>query len=144
VVIDTAPTGRTLLILDATGAYHRQMTRVLDTGAIGRVTTPLMRLQDANYTRVILVALPERPPVSEAGALQDDLRRAGIEPYGLIINKSMAATGTRDPLLRSRLRGERAQIDRVQREFAKRVDLIGFRPAPPVGLDEIRQLSASL
>lgn len=104
-VIDTAPTGRTLLILDATGAYHRQMTRVLDTGAIGRVTTPLMRLQDANYTRVILVTLPERTPVSEAGALQDDLRRAGIEPYGLIINKSMAATGTREPLLRSRLRG---------------------------------------
>jgi arsenite-transporting ATPase len=143
VVIDTAPTGHTLLLLDATGAYHRQMTRDLDTGAIGRVTTPLMRLQDANYTRVILVALPERTPVSEAGALQDDLRRAGIEPYGWIINKSMAATGTRDPLLRSRLKGERAQIDRVQREFAKRVYLIGFRPAPPVGLDEIRQLSES-
>ena len=143
VVIDTAPTGHTLLLLDATGAYHRQMTRDLDSSAIGRVTTPLMRLQDANYTRVILVALPERTPVSEAGALQDDLRRAGIEPFGWIINKSMAATGTRDPLLRSRLKGERAQIDRVQREFAKRVYLIGFRPTPPVGLDEIRQMSES-
>ena len=141
VVIDTAPTGHTLLLLDATGAYHRQMTRDLDSSAIGRVTTPLMRLQDANYTRVILVALPERTPVSEAGALQDDLRRAGIEPYGWVINKSMAATGTRDPLLRSRLKGERAQIDRVRRDFAERVYLLGFRSVPPVGLDEIRHLS---
>ena len=141
VVIDTAPTGHTLLLLDATGAYHRQMTRDLDTSGVGRVTTPLMRLQDAAYTRVILVALPERTPVSEAGALQEDLRRAGIEPYGWVINKSMAATGTRDPLLRSRLKGERAQIDRVRRDFAKRVFLLGFRSVPPVGLDEIRHLS---
>jgi len=141
VVIDTAPTGHTLLLLDATGAYHRQMTRDLDTSGVGRVTTPLMRLQDAAYTRVILVALPERTPVSEAGALQDDLRRAGIEPYGWVINKSMAATGTRDPLLRSRLKGERAQIDRVRRDFAERVYLLGFRSVPPVGLDEIRHLS---
>ena len=114
VVMDTAPTGHTLLLLDATGAYHRQMTRHLESAATGRVTTPLMRLQDADYTRVILVTLPETTPVSEAGALQDDLRRAGIEPYGWVINKSMAATGIRDPLLRSRLKGERTQIERVQ------------------------------
>lgn len=143
VVIDTAPTGHTLLLLDATGAYHRQMTRHLEPGTHGRVTTPLMRLQDAHYTRVILVALPERTPVSEAGALQDDLRRAGIEPYGWVINKSMAPTGTRDPLLRSRLKGERAQIDRVRADFAKRVYLLGFRTTPPVGLDEIRSLSSA-
>lgn len=141
VVIDTAPTGHTLLLLDATGAYHRQMTRHLETGVQGRVTTPLMRLQDADYTRVILVALPERTPVSEAAALQDDLRRAGIEPYGWVINKSMAASGTRDALLRSRLQGERVQIDRVRREYAKRVYLLGFRPTPPVGPSEIRSLS---
>ena len=142
VVMDTAPTGHTLLLLDATGAYHRQMTRHLESAATGRVTTPLMRLQDADYTRVILVTLPETTPVSEAGALQDDLRRAGIEPYGWVINKSMAATGIRDPLLRSRLKGERTQIERVQREFAKRVYLLGFRTTPPVGLDELRSLSS--
>lgn len=140
VVVDTAPTGHTLLLLDATGAYHRQMTRHLEPGAPGRVTTPLMRLQDANYTHVILVTLPETTPVSEAGALQDDLRRAGIEPYGWVINKSMAATGTRDPLLRSRLKGERAQIDRVRTDFAKRVYLLAFRNTPPVGLEELRSL----
>ena len=142
VVMDTAPTGHTLLLLDATGAYHRQMTRHLESAATGRVTTPLMRLQDADYTRVILVTLPETTPVSEAGALQDDLRRAGIEPYGWVINKSMAATGIRDPLLRSRLKGERTQIERVQREFAKRAYLLGFRTTPPVGLDELKSLSS--
>ena len=142
VVIDTAPTGHTLLLLDATGAYHRQMTRHLERGASGRMITPLMRLQDADYTRVILVALPETTPVSEAGALQDDLRRAGIEPYGWVINKSMAATGTRDPLLRSRLKGERAQIDRVKADFARRAYLLGFCTTPPVGLKELERLAS--
>ncbi|MBU2483694.1 MAG: arsenical pump-driving ATPase [Alphaproteobacteria bacterium] len=142
VVIDTAPTGHTLLLLDATGAYHRQMTRHLEPGASGRLITPLMRLQDPDYTRVILVALPETTPVSEAGALQDDLRRAGIEPYGWVINKSMAATGTRDPLLRSRLKGERAQIDRVRTDFARRAYLLGFCTMPPVGLTELERLAS--
>jgi arsenite-transporting ATPase len=143
VVIDTAPTGHTLLLLDATGAYHRQMTRHLEPGAHGRVTTPLMRLQDAAYTRVILVTLAETTPVSEAGALQEDLRRAGIEPHAWVINRSMAASGTRDPLLRSRLKGERAQIERVRSGLAKRVFLLGFRTRPPVGLDELRELAGA-
>lgn len=143
VVIDTAPTGHTLLLLDATGAYHRQMTRHLEPGAPGRVVTPLMRLQDADYTRVILVTLPETTPVSEAAVLQNDLRRAGIEPYAWVINRSMAATGTRDPLLKSRLKGERSQIDRVQTDFAKRVYLLGFRTTPPVGVGELQSLSSA-
>ena len=141
VVIDTAPTGHTLLLLDATGAYHRQMTRHLEPGAPGRVITPLMRLQDPDYTRVVLVTLPETTPVSEAGALQDDLRRAGVEPYGWVVNKSMEATGTRDPLLRSRLKAERAQIDRVRSDYARRVYLLPFRTTPPVGLAALADLS---
>lgn len=141
VVIDTAPTGHTLLLLDATGAYHRQMTQHLVPDARGRFITPLMRLQDADYTRVILVTLPETTPVSEAGALQDDLRRAGIEPYGWVINRSMAASGIRDPLLASRLKGEIRQIDRVRHGLAKRVYLLGYRSTPPVGVEELSSLS---
>jgi len=140
VVIDTAPTGHTLLLLDATGAYHRQMTRHLDDKAPGRMITPLMRLQDPTYTRVLLVTLPETTPVSEASALQDDLRRASIEPYGWVINKAMAMSGTRDPLLRARIRGEKAQIERVRRDCASRVFGLDFRAVAPVGLEELRKI----
>jgi arsenite-transporting ATPase len=141
VVLDTAPTGHTLLLLDATGAYHRQMTRHLEQGPSGRIITPLMRLQDPNYTRVILVTLPETTPVSEAAALQEDLRRASIEPFGWVINKSLAASGTSDPLLRLRLDTERAQIARVENGLAKRAYLLAWRAKPPVGLEELNDLS---
>src|SRR5262249_61860743 len=77
-VIDTAPTGHTLLLLDTAGAYHRQMTQNVPAGV--RVHTPLMLLQDRAYTKILIVSLPETTPVLEASQLQDDLRRAGIEP----------------------------------------------------------------
>jgi arsenite-transporting ATPase len=142
VVLDTAPTGHTLLLMDATGAYHRQMTRQTGTGApTGRITTPLMRLQDPDYTRVVLVTLAETTPVSQASALQDDLRRAHIEPYAWIINKSLLAAGTRDPLLRQRLRGERAQIDRVRRSMAKSVFFVPWQATPPIGRAALQQLA---
>lgn len=137
VVIDTAPTGHTLLLLDATGAYHRQMTRHLDADSPGKVTTPLMRLQDPDYTRIVLVTLPETTPVSEAAALQDDLRRAGIEPYAWVINRSMAATQTQDPLLRQRMRGEVAQIARVQAGLAKRAYVLPFASDPIIGIQRL-------
>lgn len=133
VVLDTAPTGHTLLLMDATGAYHRQMKHNL-AGAQGRVITPLMRLQDPAYAKIVLVALPEVTPVSEASALAGDLRRAGIEPYGWVINRSLTGSGTRDPLLRRRLKGEQIQIDRVRRGLAHRVFLLPWQSEPPVGL----------
>lgn len=86
VVMDTAPTGHTLLLLDATGAYHRQMMQDMGTTS-GRIVTPLLRLQDPDHTRVILVALPETTPVSEAASLADDLRRAKIEPWAWVVNR---------------------------------------------------------
>lgn len=141
VVLDTAPTGHTLLLLDAAGAYHRQMTSQLAPTAAGRIVTPLMRLQDPTHTKVILVTLPETTPVSEAASLQDDLRRAGVEPYGWVINKSLAVSGTRDPLLRLRLDKERTQIARVQNGLAKRAFVIGWRKRPPIGVGELLALS---
>ena len=94
VVLDTAPTGHTLLLMDAAGAYHQQMLRDLDPGVAGRMSTPLMRLQDPDWTRVLLVTLAETTPVSEAAALQADLRRARIEPFAWVVNRSLAAAGT--------------------------------------------------
>jgi arsenite-transporting ATPase len=140
VVLDTAPTGHTLLLLDATGAYHREVTRGLSPGDSSRIVTPLMRLRDPAHTKVIVVTLPEPTPVSEAAQLQTDLRRAGIEPFAWVINASFAATGTRDPLLRQRMAGEYAQIDRVRRGYAKRVAIVPWVADEPVGPEPLRAL----
>jgi Mrp family chromosome partitioning ATPase len=66
-------------------------------GVPGRVTTPLMRLQDPRFTRILIVTLPEATPMSEAAVLQDGLRRAGIEPFGWVVNAALTGSGTRDP-----------------------------------------------
>ncbi|MEO0002680.1 MAG: arsenical pump-driving ATPase, partial [Pseudomonadota bacterium] len=139
VVLDTAPTGHSLLLMDATGAYHRQMLREFE-GGQARIVTPLMRLQDASYTRIILVTLPEVTPVSQAAALQEDLRRARIEPYAWVINKSIAAAGTHDPLLSARLEGERRQIERVTGALARHVYVVPWVAEPPVGVPALSRL----
>jgi len=140
VVLDTAPTGHSLLLMDATGAYHRQTLREFEGLGSGRVTTPLMRLQDGTYTKIILVTLPEVTPVSQAVALQDDLRRAGVEPYAWVINKSILAAGTRDPLLQARMAGEREQMRRVADGLAERLFVVPWRTTPPVGNLELSRL----
>jgi arsenite/tail-anchored protein-transporting ATPase len=139
-VLDTAPTGHTLLLMDATGAYHRQMRREFERSSAAHVVTPLMRLQDPDYTRILLVTLPEVTPVSEAAGLQDDLRRAGVEPFAWVVNRSLVASGTQDPLLAARLSGEAAQLARVTGGLAKRTCVVPWVPRPPVGVDALRQL----
>ncbi|MES2760136.1 MAG: arsenical pump-driving ATPase [Pseudomonadota bacterium] len=141
VVLDTAPTGHSMLLMDATGAYHRQMVREFEGRAAGRLVTPLMRLQDAQYTRIILVTLPETTPVSQAEALQEDLRRARIEPFAWVINRSILATGTQDPLLRARLSGEARQIARVTGRLARKTFALPWLATPPVGVDALSRLT---
>lgn len=140
VVLDTAPTGHSLLLMDATGAYHRQMVREYQGHGAARMVTPLMRLQDAQYTKIIIVALPEVTPVSQAAALQDDLRRAGIEPYAWVLNKSVLAAGTSDRLLAARLSGERKQIERMSGGLAKRIFVLPWLARPPIGFAELSKL----
>ena len=142
VVLDTAPTGHSMLLMDATGAYHRQMTREFEGRSAARIVTPLMRLQDAAYTRMILVTLPEATPVSQAAALQEDLRRAGIEPFAWVLNKSVLAAGTTDPLLAARLAGERRQLQRLAGGLARRLFTLPWLSTPPVGLAPLAALAA--
>ena len=142
VVLDTAPTGHSLLLMDAAGAYHRQMLSTFEkkTGSSVNVVTPLMRLQDSDYTRIILVTLPEVTPVSQAAALQEDLRRAHIEPYAWVLNRSILAAGTRDPLLAARLEGEVKQMKRIRQGLSGKLFAIAFQPEPPVGVQALQQL----
>ena len=141
VVLDTAPTGHTLLLMDATGAYHRQMTKNMPADSHGRITTPLMRLQDPSYARIILVTLPETTPVSEAAELQQDLRRARIEPYAWVVNRSLLGTSTTDPVLRARMIGEQAQITRIRNGLAKQLFLLPWQEEPPIGIPALSAIA---
>jgi arsenite/tail-anchored protein-transporting ATPase len=143
VVLDTAPTGHSLLLMDATGAYHRQMMREFEGQTAARLVTPLMRLQDPSYTKIILVALPEVTPVSQAQALQDDLRRAHIEPFAWVVNKSILASGTRDPLLKARMVGEARQVARIESGLAKKTYVLPWLAKAPVGLAALGDLVSS-
>ena len=124
VVLDTAPTGHTLLLLDAAESYHREVARTAGSAQIpDSVRALLPRLRDPRYTKMLLVALAESTPVHEAERLQADLRRAGIEPYGWVVNASLAASGTTHPLLSERAALERPWIARV-RGMSARVWLV--------------------
>jgi arsenite/tail-anchored protein-transporting ATPase len=142
VVLDTAPTGHTLLLLDATGAYHREVLRTSSMPA-ERIVTPMMRLRDPDHTRILIATLPETTPVLEAEQLQEDLRRAGIEPWAWVINQSLAGAETSDPVLRARAVAEQPLIRRVSGELARRTALVAMQAAPPTGAAALRGLLAA-
>jgi len=141
VVMDTAPTGHTLLLLDATGSYHRDIIRHYGKDEqTSKIVTPMMRLQDPGQTRILIVTLPETTPVLEAGQLQKDLQRAGINPWGWIVNSSLAATSTTHPLLMRRAQSEVSEINKVQTHLAARFAVVPMQAEEPVGEASLRAL----
>ena len=137
VILDTAPTGHTLLLLDAAGSYHREMLRKMEGYSPEKVITPLMQLKDPNQSKVLLVTLPETTPVTEAAALQEDLRRAGVEPAGWVINRSLSAAGVTDPLLAQRAKLEITEIERVTHGLGSRVAILPWKTEAPIGADRL-------
>jgi len=128
VVIDTAPTGHTLLLLDAANSYHRDVERNL-TYIPDSVRRLIPQLRDREFTRILIVTLAEATPVHEAAQLQQDLRRAKIQPFAWIINQSFLATGSTDPLLAERARLEMRFIQEVQQKHSDRIFLIPWNAA---------------
>jgi arsenite-transporting ATPase len=143
VVLDTAPTGHTILLLDAALAYHREVMRQ-SSQMPESVEHLLPRLRDPEFTRVLIVTLPEATPVHEAAQLQRDLRRAKIEPYAWIINQSLAPLVLTDPVLCRRQQHEGRYISEVVSEHARRTALVAWQIDPPVGYSSLQRLSESI
>jgi arsenite-transporting ATPase len=143
VVLDTAPTGHTLLLLDAAQSYQREVQRT-NANVPAEVSDLLARLRDPEFARMLVVTLAESTPVQEAQRLQGDLRRAGIEPFGWVINASMTASATTHPTLRARAGAEHAHIERVRQASAQRTWLVGWQPEAPVGALALRELAAGV
>ncbi|MDR3702932.1 MAG: arsenical pump-driving ATPase [Candidatus Sulfopaludibacter sp.] len=140
VILDTAPTGHTILLLDAAEAYHREVSRTVS-DLPESVRRLLPRLRDPEFTRVLLVTLPEATPVHEAARLQSDLARAGIAPFAWVVNRSFAGNGFRDPVLRERGERELPFLTEVRERFARRMVVARWEPWEPVGPERLRQLA---
>ena len=139
VVLDTAPTGHTVLLLDSALAYHREVSRQSNQMPEA-VENLLPRLRDPDFTRVLIVTLPEATPVHEAASLQSDLRRAEIEPYAWVINQCLTPLSIRDPLLHDRQLHEQPYIREVMEQQSRRTVLIPWQIDPPVGTIGLKRL----
>ncbi|MCM3665199.1 arsenical pump-driving ATPase [Mesobacillus subterraneus] len=139
VVIDTAPTGHTLLLLNSAESYHKEISR--STGTVSESVKYLLpKLRNPEETSVVIVTLPEATPVLEATRLRDDLKRASIEPEWWVINQSLYAQQTTDPILQSRADAEKAWIKRVSEEIAERTSIVPWQPEEKLGYDKMKDL----
>ncbi|QNF28225.1 arsenical pump-driving ATPase [Metabacillus elymi] len=138
VVIDTAPTGHTLLLLDSAQNYHKELAR--STGEVPESVSKLLpRLKKPQETSVVIVTLAETTPVLEAARLQEDLKRAEIQPVWWVINQSLFATKTKDPILMGRASSEKKWIQKVNEELATRSAIIPWISEEKIGYDEIKE-----
>ncbi|MGK3722896.1 arsenical pump-driving ATPase [Priestia megaterium] len=140
VVIDTAPTGHTLLLLDATQSYHKELER--STGEVPESVKKLLpRLRNPKETSVVIVTLAEATPVLEASRLQVDLKRAEITPKWWVVNQSLYATDTVDPVLKGRAQAEAAWIKKVSEELTSNCAIIPWQPEEKIGYEKVKEYS---
>ena len=118
---------------------HREVARQLGDR---HFTTPLMRLQDPELTKVVIVTLAETTPVLEAAALASELERARIHPWAWVVNNSLAAAHPMSPLLRTRAVAELPELDIVRTRYADRLAVVPLLADEPVGIPALEALTA--
>lgn len=121
VVLDTAPTGHTLLLLDASNAYHKEVLKNTNNEVDEELLELLPRLKDEKFTKILLVSLAEATPTHEAKDLQEDLKRADINPYAWVVNRSFALTNTSNNLLCQKGLNELKYINEIKNDLSKKL-----------------------
>ncbi|WP_096155350.1 arsenical pump-driving ATPase [Bacillus sp. FJAT-45066] len=140
VVIDTAPTGHTLLLLDAAQSYSKEISR--STGEVPESVTKLLpKLRNEQETAVVIVSLAEATPVLEAARLQEDLKRASIQPTWWVMNQSMYATGTKDPVLSGKAASELFWLQKVSDELAEKCAIVPWMKEEKIGYEKLKDYS---
>lgn len=141
IVIDTAPTGHTLLLLQSSQSFARQAGSSTEADPEDPAATLFASLSDPAKTHIVLVALPEATPVHEARALQADLARSGLTPWTWVANTTLSATGTSDPVLRARAAQEARWLGEIVDASPHRPVVVPWTATLPVGAEALRALS---
>ncbi len=123
VVLDTAPTGHTLLLLDASSAYHKEVLKTANDDMSDELTSLIPRIKDKKFTKILLVALAEATPTHEAKDLQSDLNRADISPYAWVVNRSFALTNSSNNLLCQKGLNELKYINEIKNDLSSNLVL---------------------
>lgn len=137
VVIDTAPTGHTLLLLESTESYDREIQRTK--GETPESVRRLLPRLKSDKTEVVIVTLPEATPVYEALRLEDDLKRAQIAANWWVINQSFYHAGTTNALMKAKASNEVEWINRIDRHMDGKFALIAWN-ADQIKGDKLLQL----
>lgn len=128
VVLDTAPTGHTLLLLDASSAYHKEVLKTSNDEMSDELTSLIPRIKDKKFTKILLVALAEATPTHEAKDLQSDLNRAGISPYAWVVNRSFALTKSSNNLLCQKGLNELKYINEIKNDLSSNLVISPWLP----------------
>jgi arsenite-transporting ATPase len=137
VVIDTAPTGHTLLLLDASKSYSKEIERSI--GDVPESAKKLLpQIRNSKETAVVIVTLAEATPVLEASRLQDDLKRANINPKWWVINQCLSTTKTKDPILSGKAIAEKQWIQEVNEYKAEKCAIIPWLHEEKIGYDKLK------